>query len=280
VAASERTESVAEDRQAGVFTGPDLVTALRVRGAEYELVMLAGKSRFTFGTSPECDLEVHDRRVSHSHALLERKDNRVRVTDLHSKNGLNFRGRREAQFDVYAGDRFSVDDLVFYALNDEMRLQRPVMAEILGADRAVDADDLVIAAMQGGPVIIHAEPGCDQERLSRALHSASLRRRHHFVVAAPGADGAAPGAHLAERAHLGTLFVPLAGTATADAAFIEALRRPEINVRVIACAASATTCSGLRFVPASHLSAIGPVRSPASSSGGSSTAARNGGSRT
>jgi two-component system, NtrC family, response regulator GlrR len=246
-----------------VFSGSDLVTALRVRGTDYELVMLAGKKRFTFGTSAECDLVVDNRRVSHSHALLERRDNRIIVIDMNSKHGLCVGGRKEAQFDLYAGGRFSVDEAVFYLLNDEMRLHRPVMAEILGPERMTEADDLVMAAMHGGPIVLHAEPGCDQERLARAIHGASLRRRHHFIVANPGPDGASPPPHLVERTNNGTLFLPLAGTAAADAAFLEALRRPENNVRLIVSATSVTDAIqrlGDDAVGGAHRARIAPIR--------------------
>jgi hypothetical protein len=69
VADSSRTETIPESRQEGVFTGFDLVTALHIRGTELEHAMLAGKSKFTFGTSPGCDICVErqamSRRIQH-----------------------------------------------------------------------------------------------------------------------------------------------------------------------------------------------------------------------
>ena len=132
MADSSRTETIPESRQEGVFTGFDLVTALHIRGTEIEHAMLAGKSKFTFGTSPNCDICVERRHVSHSHALLERRADRIQVTDLESKNGIAFQGRKRKQFEIGAGDSFSIDETVFYVLNDEMRLSRPLVSEILG----------------------------------------------------------------------------------------------------------------------------------------------------
>jgi transcriptional regulator of acetoin/glycerol metabolism len=212
-----------------------LITALRIRGTEYEYVMLAGRPKFGLGTSPHCEICVERRHVSHSHALLERREHRIRVTDLASKNGVVFRGRKESQFDIGAGDTFSIDETVFYALNDEMRLARPVVSEILGAQRMEDIDDVVMTAVLGSHMLLLAEPGSDQERIARAVHSASLRRRHHFVIARP-TDGALD-PQLVEHARNGTLLL-MPGPASLDPRFVEAVLRPELNVRAIICATS------------------------------------------
>lgn len=234
-----RTETIPEGRQEGVFTGVDLITALRIRGTEPEAVMLAGKSKFSLGTSPECDICAERRHVSFSHALLERRGDRIRVTDLESKNGIVFQGRQAKQFDIGPGDRFSIDETVFYALNDEMRLNRPVLSEILGAQRMEAIDDLLMEAVRGSHVFLRAEPGCDQERLARAIHRMSLRRRHHFAIAQPGAVDSPPVPQLVTHARNGTLLVRLDATgARLDPEFVEVLVSPAANVRIILCAQS------------------------------------------
>jgi hypothetical protein len=239
VADSSRTETIPESRQEGVFTGFDLGTALRIRATEIEHVMLAGKSKFTFGTSPSCDICVERRHVSFSHGLLERRADRFQVTDLESKNGITFQGRKRKQFEVGAGDSFSIDETVFYVLNDEMRLSRPMVSEILGPQRMAAIDDLLMEAVHGRHMFLRAEPGCEQERLGRAIHRMSLRRRHRFVIADPGAHDAAPVPQLVTHARNGTLLLRLDATgAKFDPAFVEALLSPEANVRVILCARS------------------------------------------
>jgi two-component system, NtrC family, response regulator GlrR len=239
VADPSRIETIPESRQDGVFSGFDLVTALRIRKAEVEHVMLAGQSKFTFGTAPGCDICVERRHVSFSHALLERRADRIRVTDLDSKNGIAFQGSKRKQFEIGPGDWFSIDESVFYALNDEMRLSRPVVSEILGFQRMDAIDDLLMGAVHGPHVFLRAEPGCDQERLGRAIHRMSLRRRHRFVIAQPGANDSAPVPQLVTHAHNGTLLLRLDATgARLDPVFVEALLSPEANVRVILCARS------------------------------------------
>jgi len=239
VANPPRTVTISESRQDGVFTGFDLVTALRLRGREPEHVMLAGKSKFSFGTSPDCDICVDCRQVSFSHGLVERRGDRMRVTDLESKNGIAFQGRKLKQFDIGPGDRFSVDETVFYALNDEMRLNRPVVSEILGPQRIEAIDDLLMEAVRGSHVFLRAEPGCDQERLGRAIHRMSLRRRHHFGIARPGNHDSPPTPQLVAHSRYGTLLVRLdTNGAKLDPAFIDALVSPEASARVILCAQS------------------------------------------
>lgn len=201
--------------------------------------MLAGRSKFTFGTAPGCDICVERRHVSFSHALLERRADRILVTDLESKNGIVFQGRKRKQFEIGPGDAFSIDKTVFYVLNDEMRLARSLVAGILGPQRMDAIDDLLMEAVQGRHVFLRAEPGCDQERLGRAIHRMSLRRRHRFVIAQPGAQDSVPVPQLVTNARNGTLLLRLDATgARLDPAFVEALLSPEANVRIILCARS------------------------------------------
>lgn len=261
MALPSRTETIPEGRQDGIFTGVDLVTALRIRGANFEYVMLPGKPKFSFGTSTDCDICVERRHVSFSHALLERRGDRIRVTDLGSKNGIVFRGAKTQQFEIGAGDSFSIDETVFYLLNDEMRLNRPVVSEILAPQRVDVIDDLLMEAVRGGHVFLRAEPGSDQERLARAIHRVSLRRRHHFAIAAPGVAASPPTPQTVTHVRNGTLLLrldgvkpdkpdtggtkpdtkpdkPATGGTELDPAFVEALVSPDANVRVILCARS------------------------------------------
>lgn len=248
--------------RAGYFEGPDRITALRIRGAEAEYSMLAGQARFALGTQPSCEIAVDRKYVSSLHAVLERRENRIRISDV-SKNGIFYRGRAEKQFDIGPGDSFTIADLTFYALNDEMRLARPVIAEILGAHRIERIDDLLLAAVQGGHILVISEPGNDQERLARAIHHASLRRRHHFVKARPTESGHVDH-QLLEYAEGGTLWLDLeAARVSVDAAFVERLVAPDANVRVVVCARSlelAQKSVGLELITRAHHVAVAPLR--------------------
>lgn len=228
----QRTETLPHGRRTA-FEGPDPITALRLHGEDAEHVMLAGQPRFALGSQASCDIVVDRRYVSALHALLERRENRIRVTDL-SKNGIVFHGRYEKQFDIGAGDFFSIDAATFVAVSDEMRLVRPVLSEILGAQRFDAIDELLIAAGQGGHLLILSEPGNDQERLARAIHGASLRRRQHFVKATPPDEQGNVDPQAFGLAVRGSLWLDLEhARAALDPALLEKLLAPEQNVRML-----------------------------------------------
>lgn len=236
-------------------------------GAEY--VLLPAQPKFVLGSAPSpiCDICVERRHISYSHALLERRNGRVRISDLSSKNGLVYRGERLVQFEIGPGDQFAIDETVFYALNDEMRMGYPVLAEILGVQPMEAIDDLLIEAVRGGHVLLRAEPGGDQERLARVLHRVSLRRTSPFVVATAGAEpgaGDEPTSQLVAHARNGTMLLRLdAVGARLDPTFVETLLRPESNVRLILCARSLKEAIDLvteAIAGSAHRVEISPVR--------------------
>lgn len=256
-----RTETLPQSKRNGL-EGPDPITALRIRGADVEYVMLAGQPRFALGSLASCEIFIDRRYISSLHAMLERRENRIRVFDV-SKNGIVFRGRFEKQFDIGPGDSFSIGDTTCYVLNDEMRLARPVLTEVLGAQRFEAIDDLTMAAMHGDHVLLLGEPGNDQERLARAIHSASLRRRHHFVRAFPDEDGRLD-RQLISYAERGTLWLDLEpARINIDPDFIEQLLLPDANVRVVISARTldiTRKCVGIDLVGRAHQVAIPPLR--------------------
>src|SRR5262245_10999325 len=62
-----------------IVEGPDAGQEFTLDGSQ--------PSRLLVGTGPSCDIRVTDRTVSRRHAALELIGNRVRVTDLGSRNG-------------------------------------------------------------------------------------------------------------------------------------------------------------------------------------------------
>lgn len=244
------------------FQGADLITALRIHGEDIEYVMLAGQPRFALGSQASCEIALDRRYVSSLHAVLERRENRIRVNDL-SKNGIVFCGRFEKQFDMGPGDFFTIGEVTLYALNDEMRLVRPVFVEVLGAQRFAEVDDLLMTAVRGDHVLLLGEPGSDQERVARAIHGASLRRRHHFVKAVASTSGRID-PQIITYAERGTLWLDLEQERlTVDASFVERLLVPDANVRVIISARTvhdARKSVGIDLVGRAHHVAIPPVR--------------------
>lgn len=256
-----RTETLPQSKRNGL-DGPDAITALRIRGVDLEYVMLAGQSRFALGSLASCEIFIDRRYVSSLHAMLERRENRIRVIDV-SKNGLVFRGRFEKQFDIGPGDSFNIGETTCYALNDEMRLARPVLTEVLGAQRFETIDDLTMVSVHGDHVLVLTEPGNDQERLARAIHSASLRRRHHFVKAIPNEDGRLD-RQLIRYAERGTLWLDLEpARVNIEPEFVEQLLLPDANARVVISARTldiARKSVGIELVGRAHQVAIPPLR--------------------
>jgi hypothetical protein len=238
VALPQRTETLPDDQRDGVFTDVDLITAMRVRSGNDEHPLLAGLMTFILGSAAGCAVHIHQVNISRSHCLLERLQNRIRVTDLESKNGIAFQGRKHNQIHLCPGDKFAIGETELYALNDEMRQQHAVLTEIIGPERLAIVDDALMEAVHGRHLFVKAEPGSDQERLGRALHRVSLRRRHHFVIARAGAAEPPSRAHI-KRARHGTLLLRLdAGSPRLDPDFVEALLQPEAHIRLIVCARS------------------------------------------
>jgi hypothetical protein len=256
-----RTETLPHSKRDGL-EGPDAISALRIRGEDFEYVMLAGQPRFALGSLASCDLVIDGRYISSLHAMLERRENRIRVIDV-SKNGIVFRGRFEKQFDIGPGDSFSIGETTCYVLNDEMRLARPVLAEVLGAQRFGDIDDLTMTAVHGDHVLVLTEPGNDQERLARAIHSASLRRRHHFVKAIPNEDGHVD-RQLIDYAARGVLWLDLEPARVhLDPSFVEQLLLPDANVRVVISARTldiAGKSLGIELVGRAYQVPVPPLR--------------------
>jgi len=265
VAPSHRTASLPDDQRGTFFDGVDLITALRQRGTDVEHVLLAGQPTFSIGSSPSCDISVEGGYLSTLHCVLERRGQRIRVHDQASKNGTFFSGRRESQFDIGPGDSFVAASTTFLALNEEMRLARPVVSEILGTERFEAIDDLLMVSVRGSHVVVHAEPGNDQARLARAIHTASLRRRYHLVTASPAtANQSTLDRQVIEHATGGTLLLQIDPEGVSfEQSFVELLLAPTSNVRIIASALSldlAIRALGAELVGRSHQVTIGPVR--------------------
>jgi hypothetical protein len=144
-----RTETYPSDNRAGYLGGTDLITALRIYGTTIELPLLAGLLVATLGRSG--DLQVDHRYLAKVHARLERvSGNWLRVENISSdrKNPIIFGHHEVSEFYIKPGDQFRIGDTIYYALNEEMRLARRAVAEILGETQDTEIDDCLIAASQ------------------------------------------------------------------------------------------------------------------------------------
>jgi len=175
---------------------------------------------------PEVDVSLPRQGVSRRHVSLSRRGNALWVIDNESTNGTFYRGRREREFAMLAGETFRVGDVELLALDRYLLALRPLAQWCLGyrAHRAVA--ELLMLAAQDRAILLGGAPGCDQDRLADGIHRASARRGGPFIVY----DPSEPIRSIA-RASKGTLFVPLrtnerlTGTKT----------NPEITTHVIQC---------------------------------------------
>ena len=174
------------------------------------------------------------------HARLERvSGNWLRVENISTdrKNPIIFEHREVSECYIKPGDQFRIGDTTYYALNDEMRLARRTVTEVLGETRDTECDDCLIAAAVDADrhIVLIGEPGSDQERVAGAIHWASTRRHNRFIeVAATHAPGSADLQKIRD-ARDGTLLLWLPTRGTFDQNFIACVSPPETKVRLIIC---------------------------------------------
>ena len=248
VALPIRTDAYPSDNRAGYLGGTDLVTALRIYGTTTELPLLAGLLAATLGR--EGDLRADHRYLAKVHARLERDSgNWLRVENISTdpkKNPIIF-GRHEVRvFHIKPGDQFRIGDTIYYALNEEMRLARRTVAEILGETQNTEIDDCLIAASADADrhIVLIGEPGSGQARLGQAMHWASTRR-HSQCIPVPATRTAGSADLQAIRdARDGTLLIWLPTRGKFDQNFISNVMASQTKVRLIICASSAGKVDG------------------------------------
>jgi FHA domain len=227
------TETLPELQRAARATSGDHITALRIVGREIEYPVLAGKATFSLGSSTSCDVCVDSKHVSGLHCSLNRKGQRLRVIDQDSHNGTHFSGRREQSFDIGPGDTFTVASTQLLALNEEMRMARPTLVEILGADRGAAVDELLSSSVRGHNLLLFGEDGCEQVRLARAIHRASPRGHWPMLELSAFPQERAAQRAILDGAQNGAILLSLQGRATPpDDAFRSMLLSSDFRIRL------------------------------------------------
>lgn len=218
--------------------GLELITAIREYGSSVEYSLLARQMTFTMGSSRRCDIAIPSEYVSSLHCLLVRRGQRLRVTDQSSRNKTYFRGREESTFDVGPGDTFKLASSTFLAVNDHMRQVRPLFAEVLGHDRHQAIDDVLIAAVHDGPLMVVGEKGSGQDRLVKAFHEISHRRRHALAEMPFVPPVQEKQIEIVTRARHGSLVVTAKGVPI-DESFLDMVLAPERHIRLVVLTFSA-----------------------------------------
>jgi hypothetical protein len=241
---SNHTKTYPRDRRR-YQSGPDMVTAIGVFGKSVTLPMLAGQDSFTFGHADRCDLRTDEPYLAPVHARIDRIANsraRIRVTNVSSgKNDIVYNGEvAELEFEIGAGEWFEIGDSRYYALNEEMRLSRPTVMEVLGGRQHEAIDDLLVAAVResGRHILLLGENGCEQESLGRVIHQVSHRRHNRFFPLPERAKlDAATRDDLSDACN-GSVLVHLHQKGKLDERLVAALVAPEAKLRLIICVRS------------------------------------------
>jgi hypothetical protein len=242
VASPPRTETYPSDKRTGYLGSTDPTTALRIYGTTIELPLLAGLLVATLGRSG--DLRVDHPYLAKVHARLERiSGNWLRVENISTdrKNPIIFEHHEVSECYIKPGDQFRIGDTIYYALNEEMRLARRRMAEILGETQNTEIDDCLIAAAVDADrhIVLIGEPGSGQERLGQAMHCASTRRHNQFISVPPTRMPGSADLQSIRDARDGTLLIWLPAKGKFDQDFIAYVMAPHTRTRLIICASSA-----------------------------------------
>ncbi|TMQ08309.1 MAG: hypothetical protein E6J90_40875 [Deltaproteobacteria bacterium] len=226
------------------YDGDDAIVALREydsedEQAEHELPL--NMKSFRGGASRECEVWVPGRGLSGMHFLLERRGRQLLLHDQHSTHGVVHAGRKTDAIYLSPGDKFTARPMTFVALNHEMRMQRPLLVELLGIDFAPwSPDKLMIEAAKGlGNVLITGETGCEHEQLARAIHAMSLVRNRLLITCTAIPVERDTQTALVKQAARSTLILPLNDKMRGvDPTFASLLFSRAYRVRVIVTAST------------------------------------------
>ncbi len=155
---------------------------------------LSSAGPITVGTDSANDLVLEDPAVSSFHLALERRGNRIRVTDRGSTNGthagpVHF---EDGSIDVAPGASLTIGRTTLQ-LRDGTVIQRPYgpdrYGELQGRAPAMRRLFAELARVQDLdlPLLIGGESGTGKELVARAVHDASRRRQLPFQVLDCGA---------------------------------------------------------------------------------------------
>jgi|SRR5215510_8790195 len=238
------TPPIDETQHGAWFDGEDAIVALCEYNADREYELPLDVKSFRLGGSRSCEVSLPGRGLSAIHCLLERRGRRFLVHDQQSTHGTIHDGRKIEVADLHPGDRFTAVPVTFVALSREIRTQRPLLIELLGAGAAPwSPDELMIEAARGfGNLLITGEAGCEHDRLARAIHAMSLRRNRPFVECLQVPTDRSSQTALIKRAARSTLMLALTHRMPSlDPTFCSMLFSPGYHVRVIVIAPSHAT---------------------------------------
>lgn len=233
------------------------ITSLRVVGTRHDFLLPASEVFRIGAGAVDIQLPVLDaeRPISFAHAELSRRGvagTWLQVVDLNSRNGTLFRGARETDFAVSAGQRFSLATTELLVMDAVLARLRRVLESFLSYTDHTRVDDALALLVEHEAILLLAPRGSECGRLARAIHACSRRRDHPFVELAQPARPRAALLPEFQAASRGTVFASLddAGSCARLAALVGLLFDPVYAVRPIVAARDLA-----RFATALHLDA-------------------------
>jgi DNA-binding NtrC family response regulator len=164
-----------------VSDGVDRGASLKIDGSQ--------PGRSYVGQGPLCDLKLTDRAVSRRHLAVELVGDRLRVTDLSSKNGTVV--DRIAVTDAFltGGETIKIGSTTLSVKKDapakDLDLGGAVrFGQVVGASREMRRIYPLCEKLAQGrvPVVIEGETGTGKEVLAQSLHELGPRAQGPFVV--------------------------------------------------------------------------------------------------
>ena len=254
LAALAPTDPVSADVIGASLHASESIKAFRVVGTKHSLA-LPPKNVFRIGTGA-VDVRVPvlgaQRPVSREHAELTRQGSHegtwLQVVDLNSTNGTFFRGARERDFAITAGQRFSLATTELLVMDQPLIRLRRVLEGFFGASEHQLLDDHLTLLAEHEAIMLLGDRGSERGHLAHAIHECSRRRGHPFrelKTTARDRESLLPDFKAA--AH-GTMFVSLdnLGGKAGISRLIELLFDPTYAVRPIIAARDLTqVCAAL-----------------------------------
>jgi DNA-binding NtrC family response regulator len=166
-----------------------LVRIVAVTGPSPGRALAVVRATSTVGRHPTNDLEIADPRVSALHLELTQCDGRIRVRDVGSMNGTWLGPYKISDAEVSVGAELTIGDTLLRFETDEAGVapapnERESFGELVGRSPAMR--ELFATLDRIAPkelaVLIQGETGTGKEEVARAIHAASPRAAHPFVI--------------------------------------------------------------------------------------------------
>ncbi|MCE9575788.1 MAG: FHA domain-containing protein [Deltaproteobacteria bacterium] len=186
----------------------DPIVQLRITD-KATLALADEKKTFSLGRDGACDLVLNLPAVSSVHCFVERRPSGLRIVDNRTKNGTFFRGAAVENFELRAGEAFSVGGEHVVALTGPAVAAEAPLRRLLGAGSQAAIDRAMQLALARHAIAILGKAGCGHVDVAALLHEASARRTRRFVAIRSVDELAAALNHDPDRINHGSLYVHL-----------------------------------------------------------------------